>query len=79
MIHLDHVIAHDIIIVRDVERYCIRKIGVSRQMNARDGGAGRNPHDKSVGGVFLLVGIKRHSLINKLSVTVFNSISKTYQ
>ena len=56
MIHLDHATAHDI--ARDVERYYIKKIGVPRLMNARDGGAGRNPHDKSVGGVFLLVGIK---------------------
>ena len=52
----DHANAHDT--ARDGERYCIRKIGVPRLMNAHGGGAGRNPHDKSIGGVFLLVGIK---------------------
>ena len=43
---------------RDGERYCIRKVNKQRLMNARNGGAGAPPNDKSVGGVFLLVGIK---------------------
>ena len=52
----DHATAHDT--ARDGERYCVRKVGVPRLVDARDGGGGRNPHDKSVGGVFLLVSIK---------------------
>ena len=51
-----HANAHDT--ARDGERYCIRKVTKQRLMNDRHGGAGRHPDDKSVGGVFLLAGIK---------------------
>ena len=43
---------------RDAERYCIREVGLDDLMNSRQGGAGRIPNDTSVGGVFLLVGVK---------------------
>jgi hypothetical protein len=43
---------------RDAERYCIREVGLDNLMNSRHGGAGRIPNDTSVGGVFLLVGVK---------------------
>ena len=42
---------------RDVERYCIREVGLDNCLNSRHGGAGRIPNDTSVGGVFLLVGV----------------------
>jgi hypothetical protein len=43
---------------RDAERYCIREVGLDNLMSSRHGGAGRIPNDTSVGGVFLLVGVK---------------------
>ena len=43
---------------RDAERYCIRTVGVKALLNIRQGGAGRTPNDTSVGGVFVLVGVK---------------------
>ena len=44
--------------LRDAERYCINQIGLDNLMNSRKGSAGRIPNDTSVGGVFLLVGVK---------------------
>ena len=43
---------------RDAERYSIREVGLDDLMNSRQGGSGRTPNDTSVGGVFLLVGVK---------------------
>ena len=43
---------------RDAERYCIREVGLDNLLNSRHGGASRIPNDTSVGGVFLLVGVK---------------------
>ena len=51
-----HSSEHDV--ARDAERYCIREVGLDNLMNSRRGGAGRIPNDTSVGGVFLLVGVK---------------------
>jgi hypothetical protein len=56
--------AHDT--ARDGERYCIRKVTKQRLMNDRNGGAGKPPNDKSVGGVFLMVGIKWPDNINNI-------------
>ena len=42
----------------DAERYCINVFGLEKLMNQRGGGGGRPPFNTSVGGVFLLVGIK---------------------
>ena len=43
---------------RDAERYCIRQVGLDNLLNSRHGGTGRIPSNTSVGGVFLLVGVK---------------------
>ena len=51
-----HSSGHDA--ARDAERYCIRQVGLDNLLNSRHGGAGRIPYDTSVGGVFLLVGVK---------------------
>ncbi len=49
----DKLSAHDV--ARDAERVLIRSIGVDRLLNKRNGGQGRPPHDKSVGGIFIIV------------------------
>ena len=43
---------------REAERYCIREVGVNNLLNSNHGRAGRIPNDTSVGGAFLLVGVK---------------------
>ena len=43
----DHATAHDT--ARDGERYCLRKIGVPRLINAIAGGSGRNPTTSPLG------------------------------
>ena len=45
--------AHDV--ARDAERVLIDSIGVDRLLNKRNGGQGRPPHNKSVGGIFIIV------------------------
>ena len=49
----DKLSAHDV--ARDAERVLIRSIGVDRLLNKRNGGQGRPPHNKSVGGIFIIV------------------------
>ena len=53
-----HSFEHDI--ARDAERHCIIEVGLENLMDGRKGGAGRVPKDTSVGGVFLLVGVKSY-------------------
>ena len=49
----DKLSAHDV--ARDAERVLIDSIGVDRLLNKRQGGAGRPPLNKSVGGIFIIV------------------------
>ena len=51
-----HSSKHDV--ARDAERYSIRQVGLDNLMNSCHGGDGRISNDASVGGVFLLVGVK---------------------
>ena len=49
----DKLSAHDV--ARDAERVLIRSIGVDRLLNKRQGGQGRPPLNKSIGGIFIIV------------------------
>jgi len=55
--------AHDV--ARDAERVLIRKIGLDRLLNKRNGGAGRPPRNKSVGGIFIIVIKTQKKIQNK--------------
>jgi hypothetical protein len=61
--------AHDV--ARDAERVLIRSIGVERLLNERQGGAGRPPLNKSVGGIFIIV-FKEQKKRKALAVLVTN-------